>query len=103
MSGRIVGEVLEYAPCDLTGAQLLVLVSVAEDARDRDRLARYSDLESIVRRTRLKPGTARNALSILVRRGLLIPTKGRVQRGRDHQEYQLPKLDEHHRDTTIGD
>lgn len=100
MSGRIVGEVLNYAPEDLTGAEFLVLISIAEDARDRDRLARYSDLESIVRRTRLKPGTVRNALSRLVRRGLLIPTKGRVQRGRDHQEYRVPALEEHHRTTT---
>lgn len=97
MSGRIVGEVLDHAPEDLTGAELIVLVAIGEDARDRDRLARYSDVESLVRRTRLKPGTVRNALSTLTRRGLVIPTKERVMRGRDHQEYRVPTLESHHR------
>lgn len=97
MSGRIVGEVLDNSPEDLTMSELLVLISIGEDARDRDRLARYSDLESLVRRTRLKPGTVRNALSSLVRRGLIVPTKERVQRGRDHQEYRVPDLGHGHR------
>lgn len=97
MSGRIVGEVLDNAPEDLTNAELLVLVAIAEDARDRDRLAAYSDAESLVRRSRQKPGTVRNALSTLVARGLVIPQKDRVHRGGKHQEYKVPRLEHHHR------
>lgn len=102
MSGRIVGEVLDHAPEDLTLSELIVLLTIAEDARDRDRLAKYSDLESIVRRARIKPGTARNALSTLVRRGLVVPQKDRVHRGGDHQEYIVPKLQPHHRHAVNG-
>lgn len=100
MSGRIVGEILDHAPEDLTLAELLVLVAVGEDARDRDRLARYSDLEQLVRRTRLKPGTTKNALSELVRRGLLKPAGGPAHKGR-HQEYRVTELYEHHRQATL--
>lgn len=97
MSGRIVNEVLENAPEDLTDAELLVLVAIAEDARDRDRLARYSDVENLTRRTRKKAGTVKNALSELTRRGLLKPG-GPAYRGR-HQEYRVTELYPHHRDT----
>lgn len=97
MSGRIVGEVLDNAPEDLTPAELLVLVAIGEDARERDRLAIYSDVATLVTRTRCKPGTVRNALSSLTRRGLIIPTVDRVHRGGKHQEYRVPKLQPHHR------
>lgn len=100
MSGRIVGEVLDHAPEDLTSAELLVLVAIGEDARDRDRRAQYSDLESLVRRTRLKPGTVRNALSSLVRRALILPQHEVVHRGGRHQEYVVTRLSEHHRRVT---
>lgn len=99
MSGRIVGEVLDYAPEDLTDAEMLVLLAVAEDARDRDRHAAYSDVETLVRRTRKKPGTVRNALSSLVGRGILVPQHDRVRRGGKHQEYVVTKLLPHHRET----
>lgn len=98
MSGRIVGEILDNAPEDLTDAEMLVLIAVGEDARDRDRLARYSDLENLTRRTRKKPGTIKNALSELVRRGLLKPAGGPAHRGR-HQEYRVTELYEHHRES----
>lgn len=97
MSGRIVGEILDNAPQDLTPAELLVLVAIGEDARDRDRVASFSDLESLTRRTRLKPGTVRNALSSLARRALIKPLKDRVHRGGHHQEYAVPKLNHAHR------
>lgn len=97
MSGRIVGEVLDNAPEDLTNAELLVLVAIAEDARDRDRRAAFSDTESLVRRSRQKPGTVRNALSSLVQRGLIVPQVDRVHRGGRHQEYTIVKLEHHHR------
>lgn len=97
MSGRIVGEVLENAPEDLTLSELVVLLAIAEDARDKDRLARFSDLENLQRRTRIKPGTIRNALSQLTQRGLLAPQVAHVHRGGSHQEYVIPKLEGHHR------
>lgn len=97
MSGRIVGEVFDNAPEDLTTAELLVLLAIGEDARDRDRVAQFSDVESLVRRTRLKPGTVRNALSSLSRRALIKPLKKRVHRGGDHQEYEVTKLTHAHR------
>lgn len=101
MSGRIVGEVLDHAPEDLTQAELLTLVAVAEDARDKDRVSTYSDVETLVRRTRLKPGTVRNALSNLCRRALLEPLVGRVQRGGKHQEYKVARLTRDHRNATL--
>jgi predicted transcriptional regulator len=100
VSGRIVGEVLDNAPTDLTNAELLVLLAIAEDARDRDRLASYSDTESLVRRSRQKPGTVRNALSNLVARGLVTPVHDRVHRGGKHQEYKVTKLEPHHRNVS---
>lgn len=102
MSGRIVGEVLDNAPDDLTDAELLVLVAIGEDARDRDRLAQYSDVESLVRRTRKKPGTVRNALSSLTARGLIVPQIDRVHRGGKHQEYRVTKLEAYHRGVTTN-
>lgn len=97
MSGRIADDVLDHAPEDLTQAELMVLVAVALDARESDRIARFSDVETLVRRTRLKPGTVRNALSVLVRRALIAPTKDRVHRGGAHQEYVVAKLAHGHR------
>lgn len=97
MSGRIVGEVLDHAPEDLRPAELLVLIAIGEDARDRDRIASYSDVESLVRRTRCKAGTIRNALSSLVQRGLIVPLNDRVHRGGLHQEYKVTKLGHGHR------
>lgn len=101
MSGRIVGEVFDNAPEDLRPAELLVLLAIAEDARDRDRLARYSDLESLTRRTRLKPGTIRNALSELAHRALIVPIHDGVHRGGRHQEYKVATLRAEHRGAVI--
>lgn len=97
MSGRIVGEVLDNAPEDLRPAEYLVLIVLAEDARDRDRHSLYSDLGSLVRRTRLSPGTVRNALSELARRGLILPQRDNVHRGGYHQTYVLTRLHVEHR------
>lgn len=97
MSGRLVGQALDHAPEDLTSAQMLVLVAICEDARDKTRMASFSDLESLVRRTRLKPGTVRNALSVLCRRGLLLPQVETVHKGGCHQEYVVADLRPHHR------
>jgi DNA-binding MarR family transcriptional regulator len=93
-----VGEVLDNAPEDLTPGEFLVLLTVAEDAREKDRLASHSDLESLVRRTRLRPGTIRNALSELVDRGLLIAQRKTTYRGGyGHQEYVVTRLEMYHR------
>lgn len=100
MSGRIVGEVFDNAPEDLRPAEFLVLLAIAEDARDRDRLARYSDLANLTRRTRLAPGTIRNALSELTERALIKPDIGPAYKGR-HQEYRVTELYPHHRDSVI--
>lgn len=101
MSGRIVGEVLDHAPADLTPAELLVMIALGEDARERDRLALRSDLESLVRKTRLKPGTIRNALSELKARGLIVPQRKTTYRGGfGHQDYYIGRLHDGHRDAT---
>lgn len=100
MSGRIVGEVAENAPEDLTTAEFLVLLILAEDAHDKTRHAAYSDVATLVRKTRLRPGTIRNALAELTRRGLIRPTRQRVARGGHHQEYDVPRLEPHHRHAT---
>lgn len=97
MSGRIASDVLAYAPADLTTAELLVLTALALDAREKDRVARFSDVETLENLTRLKPGTIRNALSSLARRALIIPTKDRVYRGGAHQEYLVARLSPEHR------
>lgn len=105
MSGAIVNEVLEHAPEDLTAAQMLVLVALAEDARERGPYARQSRFESsvenLMRRTRLKAGTVRNALAELVGRGLIAPLNGRARPG-IVQHYRIAQLAEHHRRTTAA-
>lgn len=97
MSGRIASEVYEHAPDDLTQAELTVLAVLALDAREADRIARYCDVETLTRLTRLKTGTIRNALSTLARRGLIRPLVDVVHKGGRHQEYEIPKLHPHHR------
>lgn len=96
MSGKLVREVLEYAPEDLTPAQLVVLLSLAEDARDNERVARYhTSLVELQRRTRLARGTLKNTLGVLVARGLISPLH-RAQIG-TVQHYRLAQLDVYHR------
>lgn len=100
MSGKLVGEVLECAPADLTPAEMLVLIALAESARDTDRLARYhTSAARIADRTRLSPGTVRNALSQLARRGMIARQKEAVTKG-VVQTYKLAELAEHHRIVT---
>ena len=102
MSGRIVGEVLDNAPDDLRPAELLVLIALAEDARDRDRLARFSDLTNLTRRTRLGPGTIKNALSELAARALIKPVHEKPRRGL-HQEWHVAHLADQHRHARVTD
>lgn len=100
MSGRIVGEVLDHAPTDLTLAERFVLVAIAENAREKDRRAQGCDVSSLAYRTTLKPGTVRNALSELTRRALVKPLIAQVYKGGKHQEYEVTKLYPHHRNTS---
>lgn len=98
MSGRLVGEVFRNAPNDLTTAQLIVLVALAEDARDKDRLARYSSVRTLAHQTRLAPGSVKNILKLLTDRGLIKPLH-QAQIGRI-QHYRLSELYDYHRTTT---
>lgn len=102
MSGRLVADVLEHAPEDLSPAAMLVLVSLAECARDKDRRARFHcSVDDLARRTRLTPGTVRNTLAQLVKRGILRRIHARVHKGGKHQEYEIAALSERHRFATM--
>lgn len=95
MSGKLVQEVLDCAPEELSETERWVLVVLAEDARDKDRVARYATVDVIASRARRAPGTVRNALSSLEGRGLI---RGLLQARRGvSQHYQLAKLSSHHR------
>lgn len=71
MSGRIVGEVVRWAPRDLTPTQRLVLVTLAERAFDGDRTARKS-VRKIADEVGVSARTATRALSELAYRGLIV-------------------------------
>lgn len=104
MSGRLADEILDHAPADLSPAEMLVLVALALDARESDRQARFHcSTDDLVRRTRLKAGTVRNAISSLCARGLIRRVHERVHKGGKHQEYILAKLGQRHRFATIHD
>lgn len=94
MSGRIVGEVFDCAPADLTPAERLVLLALAEGARDGERIARYS-ASKIADMTQLKPGTIKNALASLAQRAIIQP-QHRAQKYRS-QDYRITPLSGHHR------
>lgn len=92
-------EVLDYAPVDLTPAERLVLVCLAELARDKDRTARQgTSSAAISNRTCLTIGTVKNALSSLARRAIIQP-QHKARRGLA-QDYKLTQLSEYHRFTT---
>src|SRR4051812_22932597 len=96
MSGKLVGDVLDHAPQDLTVAERFVYVALAEAARDKDRTARYQCSNAdLAHRTGLKEGTVRNALTELVQRGLIKRLVQTVHKGGKHQEYELCKLSAH--------
>jgi len=100
MSGRLVREVLEHAPHTLTRLELLVLVSLAESANDRDRTTYGSQSAAtvIAHRVRSSPATVRNALGALRQRALIKPVHGATHPGRA-QQYVISELHEYHRDT----
>lgn len=94
MSGRLVAEVLDFAPDDLTQLQTLVLVALAESARDSDRTARFkASNRALADRARSTPGTIDNTLKQLKDRGLIVPVHAKVHRGQS-QEWTIPKMTE---------
>jgi hypothetical protein len=97
VSGRIVREVLEHAPADLTAAEMLVYITLAEEARDRGRSA-CVPADRIAFRARLSVGTVYKALGELGRRGLILG-QNRARLGTT-QRYTLVALVEGHRKVT---
>jgi hypothetical protein len=98
VSGRIVGEVLEHAPDDLRQLDLLVLVSLAESAHDKDRTARSeSSAEAIAYRVRSTPSSVRNALGRLRQRSLIRPVHAVVGPGKS-QNWIITSLSDYHRE-----
>lgn len=95
MSGRLVGEVLKYAPYDLTPTELLVLIALAESAQDRDRIARYhasaEHLADLIRSP--SPASVRNVLARLTSRALIVPLIEKCHRG-VAQQYRIAPLNE---------
>lgn len=82
MSGRMVGEVLDHAPADLTQLEMLVLVTLAESAAEKDRTARYGvTAEELADKARSTPGAVRNTLGRLKERGLIVPLFEKPRRG----------------------
>ena len=100
MSGRLVKDVLLYAPTDLTDKERLVLIALAEDARERDRIARYIKVEEIADYVQISTGTVRNIISRLVARALIQPTLSHAGKGR-RQQYRIAYLTQDHRAATI--
>lgn len=100
MSGRLVKNVLQYAPVDLTDKERLVLIALAEDARERDRIARFITVEEIADYAQISTGTVRNILSRLTARALVQPTLSHANKGR-RQQYRIAFLTPEHRAATI--
>lgn len=101
MSGRLVRDVLQYAPEDLNKTELLVLIALAEDARDTDRIARFITIDQIADRARISSRTTRNVLARLRSRFLITGTVHRPGNGR-RQLYQVAFLTAEHRSATLG-
>lgn len=101
MSGKLADVVLENAPSGLRSGERLVLVSLALSARDSDQVARFEcSAPDLARRTGLSVATVRNALSILIRTGLIVPLLAAAP-GR-HQEYRVLELEPHHRTVNVS-
>jgi len=99
VAGKLIHEVMENAPASLTQLELLVLIALADGARDADRSTRgaSSSVAVIAYKTRATEGSVRNVLSRLAARALIKPTGPRTQRGRA-QNYYLTPLTPYHRE-----
>lgn len=92
MSGRLVREVLDHAPVDLTHLELLVLVALAEAAPEKDRTARHgATVEQLADKVRSTPGSVKNTLSRLRTRGLIVPLYAKPRKGLA-QNYRIPTM-----------
>ncbi|SPL94100.1 unnamed protein product [[Actinomadura] parvosata subsp. kistnae] len=69
MGIRLVVEVLDNAPEDLTPAERLLLVALAEDARDETRVC-FPEKDKLARRTGLQEDGLRRTFQRLAKRGL---------------------------------
>jgi hypothetical protein len=98
VSGRIVGEVLHHAPEDLPKLDFLVLIALAEDARDSDRVARKEcSADVLAYKVRSTPASVRQALKRLKDRALIRPVHAKVHRGHQ-QNWTITKLSSYHRE-----
>jgi len=105
VSIRLVVEVLDYAPEDLTPAERLVLVVLAEDANDGTREG-WPGMDKISRRTGLQPDSVRRVFQRLAKRGLEVRVPiGKDKRGRlvfAHEgaktTYRIPRFTPERRD-----
>lgn len=103
MSGRLVGEVLKYAPYELRLLDRFVLVALAEAANDRDRIARYGvTQEELSDKLQATEGSIRNALSRLRHWGLIVPLYDKPRRGLA-QNWRIPKMHEGTRKASLPD
>jgi hypothetical protein len=66
---KLYREVRDFAPGDLTSGELVVALTIADDARDETRRS-WISLPLLCARTRLKPSGVRSALGKLAARGL---------------------------------
>ena len=69
MGVKLITEVLDHAPDDITSAELVVLLVLAENGRDSTREA-FPGMDVLTRRSRLSPDGVRKALQRLAKRGL---------------------------------
>jgi DNA-binding MarR family transcriptional regulator len=95
----LVGDVFRYAPADLTSAERLVLLALAEDAPHSGpfaRVSRYSSVARLSEYTGLRPGTVKNALSSLAARCLIQRMRAKAHEGAI-QHYKIAELGDHHR------
>lgn len=95
VSIKIMQEVLHYAPETLTPAEKFVLLAIAYDARDHDRIARFSSAGTVAAMTNLNPSSVRRVLAELVARALLQRIGGKAYKGRI-QQYRVTQLHAHH-------
>lgn len=97
MSGRIVGEVLDNAPEDLTRLELEVLLALAESATERDRIATHKTTrEALAYRCRTSPAMVKKVIGVLRDRGLIKAVNGHAHRGKA-QHWEIMKLTPEHR------
>lgn len=102
MSGRLVGEVLKYAPYDLRLLDRFVLVALAEAARDEDRTARqHVTQDDLADKLQSTPGSVRNALHRLAQRGLIQPVYLQPRKGLA-QNWRISKLHEGTRKASLN-